>query len=579
MKSTRDFTLIWSKIADKKKVYFGVAATLIVSGISAVVPYLYGRLVDLSITSKSATIIFVIIALWAIISILRDVIERYSVKVAYEIGIDIFTRFHVDVVRHIMDLPLQYHKEKKVGEVAEKIDRGIEDIYALIENSIFSFFPTAITFLAAMIILLFVEWRLTIILIAASIAHIFITLAYTKQTEKPQEMLNNAWTIAFGARHDALFNIESVKSTINEELEYKKNAANFDEANRAYRAHRSLWLKMDQWQSTIFTLSFIAVFSLGVFMLRTDSLTPGALIMFVGYISLLTAPLSRIADQYRRIKGALVSFKRMSDFFNIAPERDSPYAKEIYGVRGSVVFKNVSFGYKNEKEILNNISFEITAGETVALIGKSGVGKTTLTNLIGRYYLPNNGKIYIDNVDINEIKLKSLRNNIAVVPQEVLLFNDTIKNNIAYSRPDAKESEIVEAATTANAHEFIESFEKRYDQLVGERGVKLSTGQKQRIAVARAILKNPKILILDEATSALDSVSERLVREALERVIKDRTTFIIAHRLSTIKHADKIIVLENGTIVEMGNHNELMGIAEGVYKNFWALQSIGDHQQ
>lgn len=553
----------------------GIAATLIVSGISAVVPYLYGRLVDLSITSKSATIIFALIAVWAVISIARDVIERYSVRVAYEIGIDIFTRFHVDVVRHIMDLPLQYHKEKKFGELAEKIDRGIEDIYAVIENSIFSFFPTAITFFAAMVILLFVEWRLTAILIAASISHIAITLSYTRRTGKPQEMLNDAWAVAFGARHDALFNIESVKATINEELEYKKNAANFDEVNRAYRAHRSLWLKMDKWQSAIFTASFIAVFSLGIFLLRAGSLTPGALIMFVGYISLLTAPLSRVAEQYRRIEGALVSFKRMSDLFELAPERDFPNAQELHGVKGNVVFENVSFGYKDEKDILNNISFEIKAGETVAIIGKSGVGKTTLTNLIGRYYVPAKGKIYIDGVDIHDVQLKSLRNNMAVVPQEVLLFNDTIKNNIAYGRPDAKESEIVEAAAIANAHEFIEAFEKKYDQAVGERGVKLSTGQKQRIAIARAVLKDPKILILDEATSALDSVSEQLVREALERVVKGRTTFIIAHRLSTIQHADKIIVLENGTVVEMGNHDELMASAEGVYKSFWALQAAG----
>jgi subfamily B ATP-binding cassette protein MsbA len=233
----------------------------------------------------------------------------------------------------------------------------------------------------------------------------------------------------------------------------------------------------------------------------------------------------------------------------------------------------VNFGYKKQKAVVRNISFEVEVGESVALVGESGVGKTTLVDLVGRYYLPSRGRILIDGVDIRKIKLKSLRNQMAVVPQEVLLFNDTIKNNIRYGRTTATDEGVVAAAKVANAHEFIEGFPKKYDQLVGERGVKLSTGQKQRVAIARAILRNPKILILDEATSALDSASEKLVQEALRKLIKGRTTFIIAHRLSTIQHADKIIVLEKGKIAEMGTHQELMKNPKGIYRNFWELQT------
>ena len=240
---------------------------------------------------------------------------------------------------------------------------------------------------------------------------------------------------------------------------------------------------------------------------------------------------------------------------------------------GEILFENITFGYKREMPILMNISFNVSPGESVALVGESGVGKSTLVSLISRYYLPQKGKILIDTIDIRGVVLRSLREKIAVVPQEVLLFNDSIKNNIRYGRITATDDEIITAAKAANAHEFIEKFPKKYNQLVGERGIKLSTGQKQRVAIARAILRDPKILILDEATSALDSVSEKLVQEALKKLIAGRTTFIIAHRLSTIQHADKIIVLENGKIAEMGNHEELIKNPDGIYRNFWELQT------
>ncbi len=574
MEIPKELKFVWTKIENKKKVYLGIAATFFVSAISAVVPYIYGRLVDISIKpDSSAKLLLIIIILWALLSLIRDAVDRYSGKFAYEIGMDIFTILQVDVVAHIMNLPLQFHKEKKIGEVSNRINRGIDDLYNLIESTIFSFFPTIITFFVAIIILLFVEWKLTIILLVASIAYVAITFFYTKQVIKWQKKLNQAWDKAFGDRHDAMFNVETVKASTNEKFEYERNKKNFGKASDVFKYYRYIWMQMDKWQSTIFTLSFIIVFGLGVFMLRAGTMTPGKLMMFVGYISLLTAPLSRIADQYRRVKRSLTSFKRVVDYFSIAPEKDFGKTIDVKEIEGNIAFENVGFGYKKGQMTIKNISFEIKSGETVALVGESGVGKTTITNLIGRYFFPQEGKILIDGIDIKKFKLSMLRNNMAVVPQEVLLFNDTIENNIKYGNMKAKEKEIVEAAKAANAREFIEKFPKKYKQIVGERGIKLSTGQKQRIAIARAILRNPKILILDEATSALDSVSEKLVQEALNNLIKNRTTFIIAHRLSTIQHADKIIVLENGKIAEMGKHGELMQNPNGIYRNFWELQT------
>ena len=370
-----------------------------------------------------------------------------------------------------------------------------------------------------------------------------------------------------------MLNVQAVKSATNEDFELKRNKSNFNLAGRIFKNWRIIWQKMNLWQRLILSFSFIAVFSSGIVMLRLGDLTPGKLIMFVGYMGLLTAPLSQLTEQYRMAKTATFSFRRAMKYFYITSERDMVKSVILKEIQGRVEFKNVNFGYKKDGLTLKNITFIAEPGETIALVGESGVGKSTFVNLIGRYYIVKDGKVFIDGVDIKKIQLKSLRLQMAIVPQEVLLFNDTIKNNIRYGNIESSDEEIVEAARAANAHEFIDAFPKKYDQLVGERGVKLSTGQKQRIAIARAILRNPKILILDEATSALDSVSEKLVQEALDRLIKGRTTFVIAHRLSTIQRADKIIVVKKGKIVEMGTHSELMQDLEGIYRNFWELQS------
>ena len=570
----KEISLVLAQIENKRRFYLGISATLATSAIAAVIPYIYGRLVDTAIKPNSEIrIILGIILLWLVLSIIREQIDRYSQRCAYEITTDIYNQFHVDIFQHLINLPLKFHKEKKIGKVMSRITRGLEELFGLIEETIFSFLPSIISFVVALVILLFVEWRLSLILIIVCLVYVLITLLYTKGIMKQQKKMNRAWDKAFGDIWDSVLNIESVKTTTNEETERKRNVRNYDIAGRIFKNYRQIWIKMNFWQGLVFSLGFVAVFASGVFMLRSGALTPGKLIMFVGYTSLFTGPLSQLANQYRKGKTSVQNLKRSLSYYDIPPEKDFSGAKEIKEIKGGVVFKDVSFGYKTGENNLKNISFNVDPGETVALVGESGVGKTTLVNLIGRYYLPQNGRILIDGIDIKKIKLHSLRKNIAVVPQEVLLFNDTIKNNIRYGRLGATDKEVVEVAKAANAHQFIESFPKKYEQLVGERGIKLSTGQKQRIAIARAILRDPKILILDEATSALDSSSEKLVQEALNRLIKGRTTFIIAHRLSTIQHADKIIVLEKGKVAEIGNHEELMRNQEGIYRNFWELQT------
>lgn len=570
---SREFKLVISSVEDRMGLFFGIAAALIAAGISAVIPYIYGRLVDIAISSPDVTIIGELLLFWLFLSILNNILGRYSTRKAYEIATDVTNKIDIDLFHHLLSLPLKFHKEKKMGQVMRRISRGVDELYNFIEDTVFSFLPAFISLIIAIVILLFVEWRLSMILVISSIVYALITLSYTKDIIKTQSAMNLGWEKSWGNLWDSVLNAETVKSATNEEFEKRRNIKEFDGAGKIFKSWRSVWQKMNFWQAIIFSISFVAVFGAGVLMLRNGSLTPGKLIMFIGYTSLLMSPLSRLAEQYRKTRSTISTFSRSIKYYDLIPEQDLPQSKEIKDLKGEVVFENVIFGYKKESPVLKNISFRVGAGETAALVGESGVGKSTLVGLISRYYLPQKGRLLIDDVDIKKIKFKSLREKMAIVPQEVLLFNDTIKNNIRYGRMSATDEEIISAAKIANAHEFIEGFPKKYNQLVGERGIKLSTGQKQRVAIARAILRDPKILILDEATSALDSASEKLVQEALYRLIKGRTTFVIAHRLSTIQHADKIIVLEKGRVAETGTHQELMKNPDGIYRNFWEMQS------
>lgn len=570
----KEFDLIISKIENRRKLYFGITAALISSSITAIIPYIYGRLIDIAIAPNSQIkIIFELIFLWLVLSLLNNGLSRFVDKKAYEIYVEVFNGLFVDFFHQLILLPMKFHKEHKMGKVMKRIDHGIETLCNMIERTIFKFAPNLISFFIALIILLFIEWRLSLILIISAIFYVLATIYYTRGIVKKQKIMNRAWDKAFGDLWDSVLNVETVKASTNEKFERKRNIKNHNHAGGIFKNWRLIWVKMGFWQGTIFTISFVSVVSIGAFMLRNGTLTAGQLIMFIGYTSLLTAPLSQLADQYRLVRVAIINFSRAIKYYEMPSEKDLPFSKDIKDLKGEIIFENVNFGYKKDKLIAENISFKAMAGENIALVGESGVGKSTLVSLISRYYLPLKGKIFIDGIDIRKITLRSLREKIAIVPQEVLLFNDTIKKNISYGKINATDKEIIEAAKAANANEFIESFSKKYDTLVGERGIKLSTGQKQRIAIARAILRNPRILILDEATSALDSVSEKLVQEALSRLIENRTTFIIAHRLSTIQRADKIIVIEKGKIAEMGNHKKLMENSKGIYRNFWEMQT------
>jgi len=575
MKIFEDSRIIWQYLSKyKAKVYFIALIAFLGSFIAAVIPYLYGRLVDIAV-SESATfqLIGSILLLWLILSLLGDWFNRTAGNRGFHVAIDVENDFRLETAGHLLYLPLSFHKNKKMGEIVQRVTRGADYLEAIISNVVFHFGPRLLTVLVALIIMSFVDWRLTVLLCFILILYSFVSIWKTKPIIKEQRKLNKVYEDSYGDLYDSILNIQTVKSFTNEQKETDKTNRNFKiKLARQYKIYLNTWRDLNIWQETIFSVGFVLIFGIAIYFLGRGIITPGQLVMFVGYVSLIYAPFGMLGNDYRMIRTGLTAIQRAAKLIDVKPESYQKDKKELKNIRGEVEFQNISFGYQKTKNVLRDINFKVKPGQMVALVGESGVGKTTLADLISRYYIPKQGRILIDNQDIAEVNLESLRKQIAIVPQEITLFNDSIKNNLRYGRQKATDEDIIEAAKVAHVHEFVQKFDKKYEQLVGERGIKLSTGQKQRVAIARAILRNPRILILDEATSSLDSATEKLVQDALAKLIKGRTTFVIAHRLSTIQKADLILVLEKGRIIEEGDHQELINKG-GVYKELNKLQA------
>jgi len=576
MKTFKEIKIIWQYLRKyRKKVYFVAVIALIGAGISAVIPYIYGRLVDIAVAkSTGLELIFGILGIWLFLSLVSNWAGRYTDREGANIGINVSNDLLLSASHHLLNLPVSYHKDKKIGEVLQRIGRASDHLQGIVEETIFYTIPQFFTVAIALGILTWVEWKLSLALFLILVSYGLVTVLKMKPIIKWQKKLNEAYEKGYGDIYDSTLNIQNVKSFTSEEFERKRNIRNFKNIARKFQRLMKIWIGLDAWQQTIFGLGFVAIFGLSVILLRVRIISAGELVMLVGYTALIFQPLARLTYNYRIIKRGMAVIKRVLKVLKVKPEEyDRKDAIKLKDIRGEVVFKNVSFSYKGQPAVLKNLSFEVKPGEVIALVGETGVGKTTLVDLISRYYESTKGKILIDGHNIKDVALRSLRKNIAVVPQEITLFNDTIKTNIKYGKLGATDKEVVKVAKAANAHEFIQKFPKKYNQLVGERGIKLSTGQKQRVAIARALLRNPRILILDEATSSLDTKTEKLVQQALKRLIKGRTTFIIAHRLSTITESDKILVLEKGKVAESGRHQDLIKIKEGIYQKLYFLQA------
>jgi ATP-binding cassette subfamily B protein len=482
-------------------------------------------------------------------------------------------RVALNVFRHLHGLSLRFHLDRQTGGMTRDIERGTRGISSLLSYMIFSIIPVILEFaLVAAVLLNKFDWRFAAVTFGAVTIYITFTVLITEWRMEIRRRANELDSKANTRAIDSLLNYETVKYFGNEEFEARR----YDDSlkgyeNLAVRQEASLGL-LNIGQSLIIAAAVTLLMFLAAEGVVSGAFTMGDLVLVNGLLIQLYIPLNFLGMVYREIKQSLLDMDRMFRLLGENREvEDKAGAPDVPPGPATVEFRNVDFHYEAARQILDSVSFTIPAGHRVAVVGHSGSGKSTLARLLYRFYDVSGGAVLVNGVDIREVRQQSLRAAIGIVPQDTVLFNDTILYNIQYGRTEASSEEVIEAARAAHIDRFIESLPLKYEAMVGERGLKLSGGEKQRVAIARALLKNPRILIFDEATSALDSRSEKAIQGELERISVGRTTLVIAHRLSTVMDADQILVLSHGRIVERGTHRELLA-SNGEYARMWALQ-------
>ncbi len=538
------------------------------------VPLLLKQIVDTLDQSKAMLMVPVFLLIgYGVLRFSTTLFTELRDTVFAKVAQQAIRRVALEVFQHLHALSLRFHLERQTGGMTRDIERGSRGIETILRFAIFSILPTLLemTLVGIIMVTKYDIW-FAIITLGTLIAYITSTIVITEWRTKFRRAMNEMDSRASTKAIDSLLNYETVKYFGNEEFEVKRYDQNLKQWEQAsVRSATSL-------SGLNITQSLLIATGLTLLMVRASNgvaagtLTLGDFVLINTLLIQLYIPLNFLGMIYREIKQALVDMDKMFTLLRVNAEiQDAPDARELAVTRGEVRFNHVNFAYDQRREILNDVDFTIAPGSKVAVVGSSGAGKSTLSRLLFRFYEVSGGGISIDGQDIRRITQKSLRSAIGIVPQDTVLFNDTIYYNIAYGKPDATREEIIQAAKHAHIHEFIETLPDKYDSMVGERGLKLSGGEKQRVAIARTVLKNPSILVFDEATSALDSKTEKIIQAELREVSRDRTTLVIAHRLSTIVDADQILVMDHGKIIERGTHRELLAL-NGNYARMWTLQ-------
>jgi ATP-binding cassette subfamily B protein len=478
------------------------------------------------------------------------------------------------VLEHLHKLSLRFHLERKTGGLSRDIDRGTRSVSSLMNYMVFSILPTLveITLIAIILLSRYDAW-FAVVTFLAVVTYIVFTMTITEWRMKYRVSMNKLDSAANTQAIDSLLNYETVKYFGNEGHElhrYAESLAGWE--NSAVKSQTSL-SALNFGQAAIIAVGVTLIMVMAAQGVVDGSMTLGDLVLVNAFLLQLFIPLNFLGIVYSQLKHALADMHLMFDVLNREPEIvDRPGAGPLDPGDGEISFEHVSFAYEQDRPILHDISFTIAPGQKVAVVGPSGAGKSTLARLLFRFYDTGSGRILVNNQDISQVTQDSLRRSIGIVPQDTVLFNESLLYNIAYAKPSARRGEIEQAARVANIHAFIEGLPQGYDTIVGERGLKLSGGEKQRVAIARAVLKNPRILVFDEATSSLDSHSEQTILTALREAAAHHTSLVIAHRLSTIVDADYILVMEAGRIIESGIHQDLLTRKEGAYARLWALQ-------
>ena len=556
-------------LADMFFAILGAAITLV---IPLIVRYITGNVVMLEAQEAMQKILK--LGIFMLVLVLAECFCNYFISnYGHVMGAKIEYDMRAEIFGHYQRLSFSFFDNQKVGQLMSRITSDLFDISELLHHGPEDLVISVIKIIGSFVILLCIDVKLTLI------AFVFIPVmlvyaAYFNTRMKRAFKRNRAKIADINSQiEDNLSGIRVVKSFANEGEEIHK----FEEGNQGFlSAKKNSYFYMAGYNSglgALTTMITIAVLVFGSLLITRGQVSVTDLITFLLYINTFTDPVKKLITLTEQFQNGFTGYERFLEMMEIAPDIvDGPDAVALSDVKGDISFEDVSFHYEdNDQQVLSHINLKVEAGSYMALVGSSGAGKSTLCSLIPRFYEVSGGSVKIDGVDIRKVKLKSLRDHIGIVQQDVYLFVGTIADNIRYGKPDATMEEIVEAAKNANAHEFIMGFPDGYDTDIGQRGVKLSGGQKQRLSIARVFLKNPPILIFDEATSALDNESEKVVQESLEVLAKNRTTFVIAHRLSTIKNAEKILVLTDNGIEEAGSHQELLAQG-GVYAHLYRMQ-------
>jgi ATP-binding cassette subfamily B protein len=550
--------------------------TLLLAAVNAAEPLILKYIFDHLIPHSENRVLLKGVVLMISLGLFREVATAYSNYLTWHARLGIHYSLLENTVERLHRMPLSFHRAEGVGAIMTKLDRGIQGFINGVSQILFNIFPAILYLGISVAVMLNLNWKLAIIVLCfVPMPAIIAALSGPEQTRRERELLEQ-WSKIYSRFNEVLSGIVTVRSFSMEDAEKKRFLNEVHSANQIVIRGVGIDTGLGAATNLVVMFARIAAITLGGVFVLHGVITLGTLIAFLGYVGGLFGPVQGLTGVYQTIQRAYVSLDEIFSILDVQEHLgDAPNAKEVAHVKGDVRFDHVKFQYEDRaRPILDGVDIEVKAGQTLAIVGPSGSGKTTMMALLMRFYDPIEGAVCLDGNDIRALKQRSLRRNIGTVLQDPLLFNDTVRNNIAYGRPEAALEEVVEAARAANAYTFISQLPEQFESMVGERGSLLSVGERQRVAIARALLKNPPILVLDEATSSLDAESEALVQDALDRLMKGRTTFVIAHRLATVVHADRIIVLKSGRIAESGTHDELMRLG-GYYASLVARQTRG----